>query len=241
MSNRLLLIEDDDNLRDALADNLELEGYEVFQCALVEQAKDWLTSNNADLIVLDIMLPDGDGYQLCQWIRQRFDVLVLMLTARSLEKDVVEGFDAGADDYVSKPYRSAELLARIKALLRRKQTPIHRNITNFNGFHIDWSLRQVTLQEQQVSLQEQQVIHLTKTAFDILAYLFAQLGNSCSREQILDEVWGKDVYVDNRTIDNFVYNLKKQLKLGEGPDYQIKTIRGVGYSLVLCRDAAHHQ
>ncbi len=235
MSNRLLLVEDDDNLRDALADNLELEGYEVFQCALVQQAKDWLASNNADLIVLDIMLPDGDGYQLCQWIRQRFDVLVLMLTARSLEKDVVEGFDVGADDYVSKPYRSTELLARIKALLRRKQIPIHRNVTLINGFQIDWSLRQVSLQKQKQKQKQEQIIHLTKTAFDILAYLFAQLGNSCSREQILDEVWGKDVYVDNRTIDNFVYNLKKQLNLGSGPDYQIKTIRGVGYSLIKAR------
>jgi DNA-binding response OmpR family regulator len=229
LPNRLLLVEDDDNLREALADNLELEGYQVFGCALVEQAKDWLTPNSADLIVLDIMLPDGDGYQLCQWIRQRFDVLVLMLTARSLEKDVVEGFEVGADDYVSKPYRSAELLARIKALLRRKQTPINRNVTPMNGFEINWQLRQITfLQEQQ------QTLHLTKTAFDILAHLFTHLGNICSREQILDAVWGKDVYVDNRTIDNFVYNLKKQLKLGVGPDYQIKTVRGVGYTLVQC-------
>lgn len=224
MPNRLLLVEDDENLRTTLADNLELEGYEVVECALVEQAKDWLSANSADLVVLDIMLPDGDGYQLCQWIRQRADVLVLMLTARNLEKDVVEGFDAGADDYVSKPYRSAELLARIKALLRRKQTPITRNLTTINGFDVDWQLRQVTRQSR--------VVHLTKTAFDILAHLFANLGSICSREQILDEVWGKNVYVDNRTIDNFVYNLKKQMAFGDGPDYQIKTVRGVGYSLV---------
>jgi DNA-binding response OmpR family regulator len=156
-------------------------------------------------------------------------VLVLLLTARSLEKDVVEGFEVGSDDYVSKPYRSAELLARIKALLRRKQTPIHRNVTTMNGFQIDRQLRQITFLQEH---QQEQFVYLTETNFDILAHLFAQLGNICSREQILDAVWGKDVYVDNRTIDNFVYNLKKQLKLGVGPDYQIKTVRGVGYSLV---------
>jgi len=224
LSAKILIVEDDDNLRETLADNLELEGYEVYSYSLVKDAQWFLTNNCVDLAVLDIMLPDGNGYDLCRWIRSRVDVLILMLTARNLEKDVVEGFIAGTDDYVSKPYRSSELILRIKALLRRKNVSFISESKNLNGYQINWDLREVHKDDQKV--------HLTKTAFDILSYLFGHLNKSCSREDILNAVWGDDVYVDNRTVDNFVSNLKKQLELVDGADYQIKTIRGIGYSLV---------
>jgi DNA-binding response OmpR family regulator len=224
---RILIVEDDDNLRETLADNLELEGYEVFSHAFVKDAQQFLKNNTIDLAVLDIMLPDGNGYDLCRWIRSRVDVLILMLTARNLEKDVVEGFISGTDDYVSKPYRSSELILRIKALLRRRNISASTDSQNLNGYQINWSLREV--------YREQEKVHLTKTAFDILTYLFEHINKPCSREDILNAVWGDDVYVDNRTVDNFVSNLKKQLDLVDGADYQIKTIRGIGYSLVKLR------
>lgn len=224
MANSILIVEDDDNLRNSLVDNLEIEGYRVFSFALIEESRQWLSANTADLVVLDIMLPDGNGYELARWIRLHCDVLILMLTARSLEKDVVEGFIAGTDDYVSKPYRINELLLRIKALLRRKTPTSNVATTSINGFEVNWQLREVR--------KENKEIHLTKTAFDILHFLFSHQNNTCSRDDILDAVWGKDVYVDNRTVDNFIYNLKKQLSFTQPSDYMIKTIRGVGYSLV---------
>ncbi|WP_444997352.1 response regulator transcription factor [Aliikangiella sp. IMCC44359] len=223
MKLKILVVEDDDNLRETLADNLELEGYQVESCSLVQEAQSFLTKNHVDLAVLDIMLPDGNGNDLCRWIRKKSDMLILMLTARNLEKDVIAGFISGTDDYVSKPYRASELILRIKALLRRK-TPAHTNKQMLiNGFMVNWELREVFDNDIKV--------HLTKTAFDIFLYLFNHINEACSRESILDAVWGKDIYVDNRTIDNFVSNLKKQLKLTDNSDYQIKTIRGIGYSL----------
>ncbi len=224
MNKKILIIEDDDNLRTTLSDNLQLEGYCVESCALVKQAQQFLTTNTFDLIILDIMLPDGNGYNLCKWIREKTDVFILMLTARSLEKDVIEGFISGADDYLSKPYRSTELFLRIKALLKRKTHEFKLENSDINGFNINWNLRTIKANDEH--------IHLTKTAFDILQFLHLHINLACSREDILNAVWGKDVYVANRTVDNFVSNLKKQLNLWDGENFHIKTIRGIGYSLI---------
>jgi len=224
LNNRILVVEDDDNLRISLVDNLELEGYKVFSSATVKDSKEILVGNNIDLIVLDIMLPDGNGFDLCQWVREKEDVLIIMLTAKGLEKDLVQGFISGTDDYMSKPYRSTELLLRIKALLRRKTCRSILSEQQINGFNIDWKLRKVT--------SENKDIHLTKTAFDILSYLVENTNKISSRDEILNAVWGVDVFVDNRTIDNFVSNIKKQLNFVEGADYQINSVRGIGYSLV---------
>jgi DNA-binding response OmpR family regulator len=232
MSYRLLIVEDDQNLRETLADNLELEGFDVLTAGTLAQGKLALERQQIDLMVLDLMLPDGEGFSLCSWAQANHDVLVLMLTARSLEKDVVEGFIAGCDDYVSKPYRAAELMLRIKALLRRKlanedwpgRVKLAPELSELNGYHVNWSLREVSLDGQQ--------LHITKTAFNILEFLYHNKNQCCTRDDILDTVWGKDIYVDNRTVDNFVSQLKKQLQLSGDKSYQIKTIRGLGYSLV---------
>ena len=206
LAKHILIIEDDKNLRQTLADNLELDGYIVAQVELVAQAKQWLSSNSVDLVILDIMLPDGNGYELGQWITSNTDALILMLTARSLDNDVIEGFVAGADDYVTKPYRSQELLLRIKALLRRQKRIDCQQKIDINGYLVDFDLREIRQNDRQIH-------------------------KSCSREEILLKVWG-NVYIDNRTIDNFISNLKKQLDLTDNQGYQIKTIRGVGYSLI---------
>ena len=225
MSKCIAVIEDDENLRNSLVDYLELEGYQVFSFELLEQAQCWLSANQVDLILLDIMLPDGNGYQFSRWLEQNSNALVLMLTARSMEQDIIEGFVSGADDYVTKPYRISELLLRIKALLKRQQPKqAAQDTTVINGFDVNWQLREVNHQGS--------ALHLTKTAFDILQHLYSQCNQVCSREQILDKVWGENVYVDNRTIDNFISVLKKQLNLQPGQHYYIKTVRGVGYSMI---------
>ncbi|WP_144392558.1 response regulator transcription factor [Pleionea sediminis] len=225
MSTRLLIVEDDENLRETLADFLELEDFIVEQAATVAEAKPILESATIDLAVLDIMLPDGDGYELSQWIRnQSIETRILMLTARGLEKDVVEGFESGADDYVSKPYRSKELLMRIKALLRRPVAVVETNTIEINGRTVDW--RSMTAKYNDDEL------HLTSRAFSILKLLLEHKNEVLSREAILDACWGKDVYVDNRTIDNFISNLKKQFDLTHDNSYYIKSVRGVGYCLM---------
>ena len=224
---KLLVVEDDSNLRMTLEDLLELEGYEVCSCKTVAEATSLLSDAPVDLIVLDVMLPDGNGYQLCQYLREQGDdVLVLMLTARNLEQDVIDGFISGADDYVTKPYKSQELLLRINALLRRKRQPSPANQhATINGCTINWSLRSVDKNGTEIPL--------TKTAFDILQFLFSNQNKVISRNEILDEVWGENVYVDSRTVDNFVLQLKKALDLADKQGDYIKSIRGVGYSLII--------
>lgn len=235
MSHRLLVVEDDKNLRETLADNLELEGFELVTAGTLAQGRAILENQHIDLMVLDLMLPDGEGFSLCRWAQQNQDILVLMLTARNLEQDIVAGFVAGCDDYVSKPYRGAELMLRIKALLKRKTLANERlaqahslgaakEHSEINGFTIDWSLREIS--------SKGKGLHITKTAFDILEFLYQHQNQCCTRDDILDKVWGKDIYVDNRTVDNFVSQLKKHLQLHGDQLYRIKTIRGLGYSLV---------
>jgi len=127
---KLLIVEDDENLRITLADNLELENYQVLVAQDLAEAKEVLVKESVDLIILDIMLPDGDGYTFAKELRGSYPhTFILMLTARTLEQDVLDGFESGADDYVSKPYRMKELLMRIKALLRRKHNDIEKSST----------------------------------------------------------------------------------------------------------------
>ena len=224
MNNTILVVEDDENLRLALIDNLQLEGYRVHSAATLAHAKDCINQTSIDLCILDIMLPDGNGYHFSQWLRSnKHQTLILMLTARVMESDLEQGFESGADDYVNKPYRLKELLLRIKALLRRAGDTQLTEITSINGFDVTWSARQIK--------REGKTIHLTKKEFDLLTFLFSNLNKARSRDDILTEVWGKGLYVDNRTVDNFISSLKKLLNLNGEHEYYIETIRGVGYCL----------
>ena len=223
---RILVVEDDENLRLALVDNLEDEGYDVASAADGGSAQAAWSARTFDLIILDIMLPDIDGYQLCRQLRAQGDqALVLMLTARSLENDLVEGFDAGADDYIAKPYRLRELLARVRALLRRRAGgAIVGDVHRFAGFTLDLDAR--TLVDP-----HQRPVDLTRTELDLLTCFVRNRGRALSRDEILDQVWGRDVIVDTRTVDNFVSSLKR--KLGWSPDagFRVQTVRGVGYRM----------
>jgi DNA-binding response OmpR family regulator len=220
----ILIVEDDESLRLTLEDILEDEGYCVTVASDLASAAKCLHSSTYELIILDIMLPDGDGYQFCQQIRaQGNHSLVLMLTARSLEDDLVKGFDVGADDYLIKPYRVAELLARIRALLKRLASEMQNICFEINHFSVDRDAR--TVKNQEGSL-----VDLTPKEFDLLLYLWDNPQRAHSRDRILDQVWG-EVVVDFRTVDNFVSNLKKKLSLRVGSPVYIETVRGVGYRL----------
>lgn len=221
MTNAILIVEDDENLRLALADNLEGEGFRVEVAETGVSARAALERESFDLIVLDIMLPDTDGYTLCRGLRENGNTVpVLMLTARTLEEDLVRGFEAGADDYVAKPYRLAELLARVRALLRRGAPKT--STLGFADFSLDLDGRKLTRGTGEL-------VELTRKEFDLLAYLLENRDRALPRQQILDAIWGEDVIVDARTIDNFVSSLKKKLGWSADAGYRIETVRGVGY------------
>lgn len=224
----VLVVEDDENLRITLADNLEDEGYRVRAVDRGRAALEAVEHEHPDVVVLDIMLPDLDGYSVCRSLRQRGLVSkVLMLTARTLEDDVVQGFDAGADDYLAKPYRLRELIARVRALLRRGAArPGSTAASLLPGFAIDRDARTVTGAGGRP-------IDLTRTEFDLLVFLVESRGKALSRDVILERVWGDDVVVDPRTVDNFVSSLKRKLGWVAGCGYAIRAVRGVGYRLEL--------
>jgi len=225
---RVLVVEDDTNLRLTLVDNLEEEGYAVQAASTLAEARARWQATSFDVVVLDIMLPDGDGYTLCRQMRQAgTPSRVLMLTARTLEDDVVRGFDVGADDYLAKPYRLRELMARIRVLARRGATaPPAPALLAFDRFKVD-------LESRRLLDAAGQGVELTRTEFDLLVYLLRNAGKALTRDQILASVWGEDVVVDAHTVDNFVSNLRKKLEWTHASRFEIRSVRGVGYRMDL--------
>ncbi|NOJ78696.1 response regulator transcription factor [Myxococcus xanthus] len=221
----LLLVEDDANLRLALRDNLENQGgYAVEEATCVREAREHLGRRDFQLILLDVMLPDGDGYTLCRALREEgVATPVLMLTARTLEDDVVRGFESGAQDYLGKPYRLRELLARVGALVRRSGAAPVKGL-RFAGYRMD-------LDRRKVETPAGAPVELTRTEFDLLAFLVRERERVLRRDEILDAVWGRDVVVDPHTVDNFVSSLKKKLGWNSTSRFAIQTVRGVGYRM----------
>ncbi|MBZ4415669.1 response regulator transcription factor [Myxococcus sp. RHSTA-1-4] len=220
----ILIVEDDAHLRIGLRDNLQDEGYVVSEASSTRDAEPLLREREFDLLLLDVMLPGEDGYSFCRRLRsQGVKSMVMMLTARSLEDDILRGFEAGAQDYLTKPYRLRELLARVRALVRRAGTPPPQ-VVAFSGFTLDLGRRAVTRPDGTD-------VELTRTEFDLLAYLLRNKDRALPRGEILDAVWGRDVVVDPRTVDNFVSSLKKKLGWTNASGFTIHTIRGVGYRM----------
>ena len=223
---RLLVVEDDVHLRTGLRDNLQDEGYEVALAANAREAEAQLAQGPFDLLILDVMMPGEDGYSLCRRLRAGgLTSMVLMLTARTLEDDIVRGFEAGAQDYLGKPYRLRELLARVAALVRRTGAAPPQ-VLGFGGFTLD-------LARRSLSRADGAEVELTRTEFDLLAFLLRHRDRALTRDAILDAVWGQDVVVDPRTVDNFVSSLKKKLSWSSHSPWAIHTLRGVGYRMEL--------
>ncbi|CAM4406365.1 response regulator transcription factor [Corallococcus exiguus] len=226
----VLVVEDDPNLRLALRDNLEHQGgYAVEEAATVKEAREHLSRRDFQLILLDVMLPDGDGYSLCRALREEgLGVPVLMLTARTLEEDVVRGFESGAQDYLGKPYRLRELLARVGAHLKRGGGVAPAKVLRFAGYSVD-------LDRRRVDSPEGAEVELTRKEFDLLAFFLKERERALKRDEILDAVWGTDVVVDPHTVDNFVSSLKRKLKWTSASRFSIQTVRGVGYRMEIER------
>jgi two-component system alkaline phosphatase synthesis response regulator PhoP len=220
---KILIIEDEESILMPLEDNLRLEGYDV-SCARDGLAGLSLAADRSfDLIVLDIMLPKLDGFEVCKRLRQdRVMTPILMLTAKSQEVDKVLGLELGADDYVTKPFSSRELLARIKAILRRAREPKQElQSCRFGDVEVDFSRYEAKKNGRPVPL--------TALEFSLLHYLVRNKGRVVHRNEILDSVWGKDVYVDARTVDKHISLLRRKFEDDAQDPKFLLGVRGVGY------------
>src|SRR5919206_964427 len=225
MSARILIIEDEEPLTLLLRYNLEAEGYDVDTSARGDDAEIKLKESPPDLLVLDWMLPGMSGIELCRRLRARADterLPIIMLTARGEESERVRGLATGADDYIVKPFSVPELLARVKALLRRAAPERLANVLTFGDLELDREKRRVA--------RSGRPIDLGPTEYRLLEFFLEHPGRVFSREQLLDSVWGRDIYIDERTVDVHIGRLRKLLNPGREQD-PIRTVRGAGYAL----------
>ncbi len=222
---RILIVEDDRAIVLGLKENLAFEGHTVLHTARGDEALDRLSGDRPDLLILDVMLPGMNGFEVCRRIRQRDRRLpILMLTARSEEIDKVMGLDLGADDYLTKPFSLVELMARVRALLRRASAEDAEDLpasVRFGEIHVDFIRFEATRAGEQV--------HLTAKEYALLRYLAAHPGVAIRRETLLDHVWGEDVYPTNRTVDTHVLSLRAKLEPEPARPRYLLTVHGVGY------------
>ncbi len=221
----ILVVEDEDSLATLLQYNLDKEGYKVGLAGDGEEAMVMLDEQQPDLLVLDWMLPKVSGVEVCRRVRARAETRnlpIIMLTARGEETDRIRGLDTGADDYIVKPFSMTELAARIRAVLRRIRPGLADDRVRYGDLLIDRAAHRVRRGPREV--------HLGPTEFRLLDYLMQHPGRVFSREQLLDAVWGSDVYVEARTVDVHIGRLRKALNEGAEDD-PIRTVRSAGYSL----------
>mgnify|MGYP006290893125 CR=1 FL=1 len=229
MKEKILVVEDESVLLETLEYKLSSEGYEVITADNGERAVELARAQEPDLLLLDIMLPAMDGLEVCRVLRKEMNVPILMLTARADEIDKVVGLEMGADDYLTKPFSMRELLARVKALLRRvhmmeedlSEPVSDRKVLQFDDLHIDLHRREVTYQGE--------IIHLKPREYDLLCFLAENQGRVLSRDQILQDVWGWDYTGGTRTVDVHIRWLREKIEVNPSSPSRITTIRGVGY------------
>jgi DNA-binding response OmpR family regulator len=229
----VLVVEDEKHLADGLRYNLNAEGYEVDVAGTAEQAYALLVDRQPpyDVIVLDVMLPGMDGFSLASQLRsQGHFVPILMLTARGQAEDVLRGFESGADDYLPKPFDLSVLLARINALLRRRDW-FRKDLTRNNGSVVDVGNKRIDFEALELRSGEQ-TVQLTLMEAELLRYLIDHEGKIVSRSAILEEVWGLREDTDTRAIDNFIVRLRKYLEDEPSRPRHLLTVRGVGYRFV---------
>ena len=221
----VLVVEDEPAQREVLKYNLESEGYTVSFAVNGEEALLMISEELPDVIVLDWMLPNVSGIEVCRQVKTRpetREIPVIMLSARSEEGDKVRGLETGADDYVTKPYSVTELLARVRSQLRRSRPTMAGQVMVFEDIQLDSESHRVTRDGEQLKLGP--------TEFRLLSTFIEKPGRVWSRDQLLDRVWGRDIYVDTRTVDVHVGRLRKALTAHGGND-PVRTVRGAGYAL----------
>lgn len=222
MQKTILIVEDEDILREIVKDYLLSEGYEVLEAADGKEALALFEEHEIHLIILDIMLPELDGWSICRRVRKLSNVPIIMLTARVDEDDTLLGFELGADDYVTKPYSPPILLARVKRLIesryRSTENVLNEDTLSSGGVHVHMPSRTVTV--------EKEIIKLTYTEFEILTYLMQNQGIILTREQLIIKIWGYEFAGDDRTVNSHIRNLRQ--KLGEKANCIVTVVRS-GY------------
>jgi DNA-binding response OmpR family regulator len=232
MAEKILVVEDELTLQETLAYNLKRQGYEVETTGNGQEALEIARRDHPDLILLDIMLPGIDGFEVCRVLRQEMNTPVLMLTARDDEIDRVVGLEVGADDYLTKPFSMRELMARVKALLRRVRlireeigvsnaAQAEAEMMVFDDLVINLSRREVSLKDTALNLKPQE--------YELMLYLAQHRGRALSREAILENVWGWEYTGDSRTVDVHVRWLREKIEIEPANPVRIVTVRGLGY------------
>ncbi len=226
---KILVVDDEQNMRTGLKDNLEFEGYEVHTANDGEQGLKKILDNSYNLIILDVMMPKKSGFDVCKEVRKAgITTPVILLTAKGEEIDKVVGLELGADDYVTKPFSLRELLARVKAILRRgenlvmnesaREVKIGKLEINFDGY-------KATLKNRDVQMSHKE--------FEILHHLWKHRNSTVSRDDLLSEVWGYDENPSTRTVDNFILKLRQKVEVDSNHPQVILTVHGIGYKLVI--------
>ena len=229
MNPKVLVVDDEPAVTDLLAYNLRKANYEVLIAADGRKALEIARHASPDLILLDMMLPELDGLEVCRALRKSSDVPIIMITARGEEIDRVVGLELGADDYVSKPFSVRELMARIKAVLRRvvqpeqKSTPTGAHLAGKGGLQLDPESRQVTVAET--------ILPLTRLEFDLFSLLLSNAGRVLTRERLLEQAWGYDFIGDTRAVDSAIKRLRAKLRAANPEADSIEAVRGVGYRI----------
>ncbi len=226
---KILVVDDEQNMRTGLKDNLEFEGFDVDTANDGEQGLKKIFENNYNLIILDVMMPKKSGFDVCKEIRKSgLTTPVILLTAKGEEIDKVVGLELGADDYVTKPFSLRELLARVKAILRRgenlvmnedeKEVRIGRLDVNFSGYKATSKKRDIAMSHKE---------------FEILHYLWKHRNTTVSRENLLTEIWGYEETPTTRTVDNFILKLRQKIEIDSNHPQIILTVHGIGYKLII--------
>jgi two-component system response regulator RegX3 len=219
----ILIVEDEQSYQDALNIGLSIEGFVVISATNIAEARELLSTAKPDLMLLDVMLPDGSGLDYCRELHDTTRIPIIMVTARSGEVDVVLGLEIGAADYVTKPYRLRELIARIRAVLRRPVSLSEDEVVSFGDLRMDFTRRTVTRRGQE--------IELSRKEFDLLALFATRLGQVVTREVCLDTLWWGLELSDTRTLDTHVKRLRQKIEDDPANPQHLLTIRGVGFRL----------
>ncbi|MBS4026658.1 MAG: response regulator transcription factor [Clostridia bacterium] len=228
MQAKILVVDDEPTILELISFNLQQVGYQVITAITGPEALEKVNKNNPDLIILDVMLPEVDGLDVCRQVRKHSVTPILMLTAKNEEIDKILGLELGADDYLTKPFSTRELLARIKALLRRSS--YHQQEGSSSGEKLDIKKGDLVLSinKHQVSVSGKQV-DLTLTEFELLKLFVTHPGQVFSRDFLLNRIWGEDFFGDVRTIDVHIRHLREKIENDPAKPNYIVTVRGVGY------------
>jgi two-component system response regulator RegX3 len=219
----ILIVEDEESYQDALSIGLSVEGFVVVGATNIAEARELLVTAKPDLVLLDVMLPDGSGLDYCRELHDTTRIPIIMVTARTGEVDVILGLEIGATDYVTKPYRLRELVARIRAVLRRPTSISEGEVVSFGDLRIDFIRRTVTRRGHEVELSRKE--------FDLLALFATRLGQVVTREVCLDTLWWGLELSDTRTLDTHVKRLRQKIEDDPANPRHLLTIRGVGFRL----------